>query len=715
MRSIFKKLSICLTGTAVLMFTAATAWAANVGEIFPVNGIRYSESTIVEGDNTSLTVYKVASKPGAQTGTEAGTGVKGQTLLPGNKFLIDDAVEFKYIKVANLLLTASGEPVNTYTAEYELANTAAAGKLKEYFSSDFQSKERFNAEDLMTELNTALESFEDDKRNEDIETLVNTDGKVLGKVDENGKTSTTTTGIYGASNISQGVYLVVETGAPSNVALRSKPFFVALPMTNIAAVEDTNETYEERTLWQYDVYVYPKNKVVEPGIEKNIVYGDENHDNAITGKNEQDKMTLEKYECANIGDTILYRIDVALPEDVATMSRLEVVDTLGKGLDFQTITQVQIDEKTESYPGEADGSSVQIAVDRNSFKVTPISEDWRTGEKFAIDILGGDNQKWIGNFAGQTLNIYCTAILKENCVVDDGTGKEEVKKGNPNEVKLIYNHNAGIIDEPHKDFGDPDGPKPGEPEDDDETTEDPVRPRVYTFTMNFTKVGSDKEPLKDVEFRLYKPVKDAQGNDTDEKEEVHLSYSKSEDGNDGNIGYYPIVTTGESEPIKTDAEGKVHVYGLEPGIYFLRETKASEGYTLLKEDIKITIEELVTFVDEGIDGEPGTYYEEGTYHKEFNNSVSFSEGRHIGDLVNYGSNKVYTDDTLTTPLEGMKYAKVTINGESSNNGSITIVNNKAIKLPITGGMGIIVFVICGITIFLASAGLVLIRRKRYQA
>ena len=40
----------------------------------------------------------------------------------------------------------------------------------------------------------------------------------------------------------------------------------------------------------------------------------------------------------------------------------------------------------------------------------------------------------------------------------------------------------------------------------------------------------------------------------------------------------------------SDADGKVLVKGLEAGTYYLRETKAPEGYNKLLSDIKVVIE-----------------------------------------------------------------------------------------------------------------------------
>lgn len=54
-----------------------------------------------------------------------------------------------------------------------------------------------------------------------------------------------------------GVYLIVETDAPSQIVNKTANFLVSIPMT---------EADEEETYWNYDIEVYPKNTAVYGGI-----------------------------------------------------------------------------------------------------------------------------------------------------------------------------------------------------------------------------------------------------------------------------------------------------------------------------------------------------------------------------------------------------------------------------------------------------------------
>ena len=75
--------------------------------------------------------------------------------------------------------------------------------------------------------------------------------------------ATATTGANGTkgqavfSGMPVGVYLIVETDAPSQIVNKTANFLVSIPMT---------EADEEETYWNYDIEVYPKNTAVYGGI-----------------------------------------------------------------------------------------------------------------------------------------------------------------------------------------------------------------------------------------------------------------------------------------------------------------------------------------------------------------------------------------------------------------------------------------------------------------
>ena len=84
-----------------------------------------------------------------------------------------------------------------------------------------------------------------------LEVAVKNGGVAMPETDAAGHTS--------ASNMEQGLYLVVETRVPENVTSTCNPFFVSLPMTTVDGGE-----------WIYDIVTYPKNQTGNPDLSKTV-------------------------------------------------------------------------------------------------------------------------------------------------------------------------------------------------------------------------------------------------------------------------------------------------------------------------------------------------------------------------------------------------------------------------------------------------------------
>ena len=94
-------------------------------------------------------------------------------------------------------------------------------------------------------------------------------------------TETDATGHAAASDMEQGLYLIVETRVPENVTSTCNPFFVSLPMTTI-----------DGAAWNYDVTVYPKNQTGNPDLEKTVREAKNS-----TGKNTGSLTDIQKPSC----------------------------------------------------------------------------------------------------------------------------------------------------------------------------------------------------------------------------------------------------------------------------------------------------------------------------------------------------------------------------------------------------------------------------------
>ena len=106
-----------------------------------------------------------------------------------------------------------------------------------------------------------------------LETAVKNGGVAMTETDATGHTS--------ASDMEQGLYLVVETCVPENVTSTCNPFFVSLPMTTIDGSE-----------WLYDLTVYPKNQTGNPTLDKTVREAKNS-----TGKNTGSLTDIQKPSC----------------------------------------------------------------------------------------------------------------------------------------------------------------------------------------------------------------------------------------------------------------------------------------------------------------------------------------------------------------------------------------------------------------------------------
>lgn len=127
------------------------------------------------------------------------------------------------------------------------------------------------------------------------------------------------------------------------------------------------------------------------------------------------------------------------------------------------------------------------------------------------------------------------------------------------------------------------GNKPG-----DTTTTTPSEAKTPTYPLDIKKIkkGSN-EKLAGAKFRLYSSEADAKAND----ESKAIKVSPVVAGVAGNYVVDPESTTTEFESVESIGEEgyNLHLNGLAAGDYWLKETKAPDGFNKLANPIKITI------------------------------------------------------------------------------------------------------------------------------
>ena len=222
-----------------------------------------SAPIIDPGKKASLSIYKyditTAGKDGAwDAESYVSTGLHdGAVTDKLSKYAIQ-GVEFTYLRIADI--TMNNELVDGQRQVGVLYGFDSSDRSTTVLSAigltgaDAHKTEGgvnyYTSDALSNKLSTALTANATTVKNA-LETAVKNGGVAMSETDVTGHTS--------ASDMEQGLYLVVETRVPENVTSTCNPFFVSLPMTTI-----------DGAAWNYDVTVYPKNQTGNPTLDKTV-------------------------------------------------------------------------------------------------------------------------------------------------------------------------------------------------------------------------------------------------------------------------------------------------------------------------------------------------------------------------------------------------------------------------------------------------------------
>ena len=244
-----------------------------------------SSPTIDPGKKASLSIYKYditkASNDGAwDAESYVSTGLHDDAVIDKLSKYAIQGVEFTYLRVADI--TMSNELVESQRqvgvlygfdgSERSSAVLSAIGLTGADAHKTKNGVNYFTSDMLNNKLSAALAANATTVKNA-LEAAVKNGGVAMPETDATGHTS--------ASDMEQGLYLIVETRVPENVTSTCNPFFVSLPMTTI-----------DGAAWNYDVTVYPKNQTGNPTLDKTVREAKNS-----TGKNTGTLTDIQKPSC----------------------------------------------------------------------------------------------------------------------------------------------------------------------------------------------------------------------------------------------------------------------------------------------------------------------------------------------------------------------------------------------------------------------------------
>ena len=546
-----------------------------------------------------------------------------------------------------------------------------------------------------------------------------TDGEINASkvLETKSEVKTDNAGIAKFDNLALGFYVVVETTTPDKVTTPVKPFIVSVPMTT-----------KDGDNWLYDVHVYPKNKTTYGGVTLEKTGKDGTKLEGVTfilqKQNGSSWVNVTKNE--NTGDDLTLKTDKdgRITVEGLSQGKYRFIETdrgtnNGYIMDGATVYEFTVtadgkivyDGKTENniiitVKNEKPDMTKQVKErDKDNWKQ---DADYNVGDmvpyKITIDVPSNitnlkeftltdtptnlDDKEVSLQCEGSDVDLNAYSVAKEG---EHGfkitfttenmasyAGKQIVVtynaellggavttiNGKQNTAKLEYSNKILPGQDDKDNPNRPENPdiKPGKDSIEDSAV-------VYTFKLQILKKAekADGTPLQDVEFDLYKEVS---------KETINaITGAKAKNVGLDSEKYWLKINT---DPLKTDENGEVSQSGLANGTYYLVETKTNKNYNLLKEPVKVELNIVYTTTTktEWVTDENGVK----TLVKNEITKTEFKEG---------------SDTSTGTHTE-------------------TIINKKGFTLPITGGMGTVLFSIAGFAL-MAGAAFVLLKGRRKDA
>ena len=503
----------------------------------------FAEPAIDASKKASLSIYKYDITKASEDGvwdaeSYVSTGLHDDAVIDKLSKYAIQGVEFTYLRIADIAMNNEvmdgqhhvGVLYGFDGSERSSAVLSAIGLTAADAHKTEGGINYFTSDALNNKLAAALAANATTVKNA-LEVAVKNGGVAMPETDAAGHTS--------ASNMEQGLYLVVETRVPENVTSTCNPFFVSLPMTTVDGGE-----------WIYDIVTYPKNQTGNPDLSK-AVRESKNSTGKHNGSLTDIKDGYARTATASVGDVVDYQILSTLPtitSKASSLSEYTYVDTLSKGIKYN-----MNDVVIEFFRDSACADKI-TTWDENSGKFAIVYDD--TANTMTIKMTESglaeideattvytDSVK--RGYSDCTMRITYAATLTADAQMGD--------KDNPNEVVLTWKRtNTTYYD----------------------TLEDCCH--VYTYGIDILKQFSDNGGnLRNVKFTLH--------NDTDDV----FVIADLKDG----VYYAKSFTSKKSDATTFVPNGSGHIIvkGLEDDTYSLIEVATDKGYILLADAIELVI------------------------------------------------------------------------------------------------------------------------------
>ena len=329
-----------------------------------------------------------------------------------------------------------------------------------------------------------------------------------------------------------------------------------------------------------------------------------------------------------IGDTVTYQLTSKVPDMTGYNSyTFKFTDTLSKGLDLKAILSVKVGD-TELKAGKTGDNTYLPTYTTNNDGTHTLTLNFN------------DFYRLYKDHTGEAITVVYTATLNKDAVIgmNPNTNSAVVEYSNDPKSNGTGTSEPSIVDVHTFDF------------------------TIYKYYLKDQNNKDNKTALANAEFELYKANGDVAGD--------KVNIKKVEDGGYRVATPEEVATEGfKSDIIVSGTNGKVLVKGLDAGTYYLRETKAPDGYNKLLSDIKVVI---------------AANYDTTT-----------------GKLTNYTVTYTYNGNPITVT-----------NNDKLTSPEVPVENKTGAQLPSTGARTALLLTLAGVVLFAFMAASSIYSKRR---